>query len=210
MTKRRLSQLELLAWQRITRNVRPLHPADPATNATKTNTAETTAAFATLAGLKTVTPTPQPPQTQSAVGLPPKALEIIRAAHTIGSRSGDAPPSLPKPRAQIANRKGERPVRRGKLDIDATLDLHGLTVLQAITRLDGFISQQRRQNARCLLVITGKGHPSEGKIRREFRLWLERPDVTARVSGYAQAHLKHGGAGAFYVFLRKPPQAPFR
>ena len=54
-----------------------------------------------------------------------------------------------------------------------------------------------------MLVITGKGKEGQGVLRRNFLLWLESPGARRLVSGYAESHPKHGGAGAFYVFLRK-------
>lgn len=66
-----------------------------------------------------------------------------------------------------------------------------------------FVAFQRTQGARCVLVITGKGKAGEGVIRKRFLDWLNAPDVRAHVSSYAQAHQKHGGAGAFYVFLKR-------
>ena len=94
-------------------------------------------------------------------------------------------------------------VRRGKVDVEATIDLHGMTLATAQTVLPKFLRTHRIKGARCVLVITGKGRPGEGAIRRDFRLWLERADASALISGYSPAHIKHGGGGAFYVFLRR-------
>ena len=49
----------------------------------------------------------------------------------------------------------------------------------------------------------GKGREGQGVLRRNFLLWLESPGARRLVSGYAESHPKHGGAGAFYVFLRR-------
>ena len=108
--------------------------------------------------------------------------------------------------AQLADRGGERRVRRGKLEIAASFDLHGHTQASAAAALPGFLRQQRGSGARCVLVITGKGKTGEGVLKRNFLRWLETQDARALVSGYAMAHRKHGGSGAFYVFLRKMPK----
>ena len=54
-----------------------------------------------------------------------------------------------------------------------------------------------------MLVITGKGRAGEGVIRKRFLDWLNTPDVRDQVASYAQAHQRHGGGGAFYVFLKR-------
>lgn len=116
-----------------------------------------------------------------------------------------APPEPPAPKAPVppADRGREKRVRRGKLDIAATFDLHGHTQASAARALPGFLIAQQAEGARCVLVITGKGREGQGVLRRNFLLWLESPEARALVSGYAESHPKHGGSGAFYVFLRR-------
>lgn len=111
-------------------------------------------------------------------------------------------PAIAKP-GGIANRQGERRVRRGRLPISATLDLHGHTQASAHGVLAAFLARQRTERATCVLVITGKGRDGEGILRRRFLQWLESAEASGQVSGYAPAHQKHGGAGAWYVFLRR-------
>ena len=65
-------------------------------------------------------------------------------------------------------------------------------------------SLMRTGQARCVLVITGKGKGGEGVLRRNFLRWLEMPAARVLVSGYSEAHARHGGSGAWYVFLRAP------
>lgn len=104
---------------------------------------------------------------------------------------------------QVADRARERRVRRGQVEFDARFDLHGLTQAAAEQALPAFLSRQRHSGARCVLVITGKGRGGEGVLRRNFLHWLEAPGARALVSGVAPAHPRHGGSGAFYVFLRR-------
>ncbi|AXE66534.1 hypothetical protein BBF93_18120 [Hyphomonas sp. CACIAM 19H1] len=112
-------------------------------------------------------------------------------------------PPAPKVPVPPADRGREKRVRRGKLDIAATFDLHGHTQISAARALPGFLIAQQADGARCVLVITGKGREGQGVLRRNFLLWLESPEARALVSGYAESHPKHGGSGAFYVFLRR-------
>jgi DNA-nicking Smr family endonuclease len=140
-------------------------------------------------------------------------LEELSAALESGRTELDAPPApatakakkpdAPKTTAPPAERSSEKKVRRGKLSIAATFDLHGHTQVSAANALPAFLERQQADGARCVLVITGKGREGQGVLRRNFMLWLESPGARRLVSGYAESHPKHGGAGAFYVFLRR-------
>ncbi len=117
------------------------------------------------------------------------------------SRPKQPPP--PKTPGAPAERSGEKKVRRGKLTIAASFDLHGHTQVSAARALPAFLENQQADGVRCVLVITGKGKEGQGVLRRNFLLWLESPAARRLVSGYAESHPRHGGAGAFYVFLRR-------
>ena len=124
-------------------------------------------------------------------------------------RKRDAPDPLPlprnraKPHAPPQNRQNERAVRRGRQAVSASFDLHGHTRESAFQVLPRFLAREQAKGAQCVIVITGKGKSGEGILRRAFVNWLDLPEARALVSGYAPAHAKHGGSGAWYVFLRK-------
>jgi len=105
--------------------------------------------------------------------------------------------------AKPENRAHEKSVRRGRVQPSASLDLHGHTQSSAWLILPRFLRREQQTGSRCVIVITGKGKAGGGILRRNFQLWLESPDARTLVSGYAQAHQKDGGAGAWYVFLRR-------
>ncbi len=102
-------------------------------------------------------------------------------------------------------------LRAGEWPIDARLDLHGLTQQQALVSLQGFIAAQSQARARCLLVITGKGGKSApddifattGVLRKNFLPWLNLPALRPKILAVCTAQPRHGGAGAFYVLLKK-------
>ena len=112
----------------------------------------------------------------------------------------------------IADASGHRKIRRGKLEIDGSIDLHGFRQAQAQAELTGFLARMRMAGARCVLVVTGKGRiaqegddylmPQPGVIRRRLPDWLAGPEIRQHVSGFASAHPKHGGSGAYYVLLK--------
>lgn len=109
----------------------------------------------------------------------------------------------PPRRASISNRSNERRIRKGQTAITAQLDLHGHTQASAARILPDFLETARVNGARSVLVITGKGERGEGVLRRNFLHWMSTEAAAKIVSGYAQAHRKHGGSGAYYVFLRR-------
>ncbi len=135
------------------------------------------------------------PEAESKTGAPPpERTSAPRTPPPVKHAAAKTPAAPP----DIA---GERRVRRGRLEIDATLDLHGMTQAQARAALGRFVARQRAQGAHVVLVVTGKGRAGEGAIRRAAPDWLR--EEAAHVSGYAEAHQRHGGAGALYVRLRR-------
>ena len=139
------------------------------------------------------------------------------------ARAYDTPlPTPPKPRPVAPydpptphNRSGEKRVRRGRLEIDGRIDLHGLTQDQALRSLRHFLQMAHAGGYRTVLVITGKGFKSRerdtapweaveepGVLRRKLPEWLGLPEFSQYVSGFAKSHTRHGGSGAFYVTLR--------
>jgi DNA-nicking Smr family endonuclease len=101
------------------------------------------------------------------------------------------------------DRGGEKRVRRGKLRIGASLDLHGHTQDAARTALRRFLRAAHARGERTVIVVTGAGRANEGVLKRRLPEWLAEPDLREIAGGFAQAHRAHGGAGAFYVFLRR-------
>lgn len=94
-------------------------------------------------------------------------------------------------------------MRRGKLEIGATLDLHGHTQETGRTALTRFLRGAQARGDTTVIVVTGIGRAGQGVLKRLLPAWLEQPDVRPLTAGYAQAHRMHGGAGAFYVFIKR-------
>jgi DNA-nicking Smr family endonuclease len=110
-------------------------------------------------------------------------------------------------------------LKRGKVEPDATLDLHGMTQAQAHGRLVSFVRRAHEHAYRCILVVTGKGAPravrdateafvmpersNAGVLRVMVPRWLEEDALRSLVVGVQGAHQRHGGAGAIYVYLRR-------
>jgi DNA-nicking Smr family endonuclease len=97
--------------------------------------------------------------------------------------------------------------RSGKLTVSRTLDLHGLTAQQAFHAVSGFLRAAQADRLRCVEIVTGRGSRGEGGvIRREFREWLNRPDLRSLV--LAAAHPHPANPGAVNVLLRRPKSHP--
>ena len=103
----------------------------------------------------------------------------------------------------LQHRGNEKRVRRGNIEIDATLDLHGHTQDSGRAALARFLYAAQSRGARTVIVVTGVGRGGEGVLKRRLPHWLSESEIRRVVAGYAPAHRNHGGAGAFYVFLRR-------
>jgi len=112
-------------------------------------------------------------------------------------------------------------LRKGTLDPDARIDLHGMTEAVAHRALLGFLRNAQRGGARLVLVITGKGareadadapfdmeaaQRARGVLKTAVPRWLAEPNFAALIADARASHRRHGGAGALYVYLRKKPR----
>ncbi len=118
------------------------------------------------------------------------------------------------------DRRSERRMTRGLVEIDARIDLHGTGIERSRERLLNFLGTSRAQGLRLVLVITGKGsspftrhtlhgkghyHAPErqGRLRQFVPEWFHEREFRAHIAGFQPAHPRHGGGGAFYVKLRR-------
>ena len=110
------------------------------------------------------------------------------------------------------DRKAFGRMKRGKLRPEGRIDLHGMTLDRAHPVLTRFILTAQASGKRLVLVITGKGRKSaddgpiptpRGILRSQLPHWLSSPPLAQAVMQVSEAHISHGGGGAFYVYLRK-------
>ena len=97
-------------------------------------------------------------------------------------------------------------ISKGEYKIDAKLDLHGYLRDEAYNILVDFLNDSYQKKYRMLLIITGKGLNSPDKsstIKESFFGWIQACEVKDSFLYVNYAHQKHGGAGAFYVLLKK-------
>jgi DNA-nicking Smr family endonuclease len=177
--KRALSDEERALWDAVAKQTRPLRKKPRVAKVTE----ELEMSAATNAG-------PAEPS-------PAKMLRVAKVA---------APPS-PPPLAPLGRRERSQ-LSRGRKEIDARLDLHGMTQKRAHRVLWDFLRRAHADGLTFVLVITGKGKTtgagSEGGVlRRQVPQWLALPEFRTMVVGFEEAHIGHGGEGALYVRIRR-------
>jgi DNA-nicking Smr family endonuclease len=162
--------------------------------------------------------------------------ETLRDAKVLRKRKPGAPkaaapkrqaifppePSMPaptpqKPMAGLDGNTADR-LRRGQMDPQARLDLHGMTESTAHRALTTFLRGASARGLRLVLIVTGKGGKlpapdapfdleldgrARGVLKTMTPRWLAEPELAGFVADVRLSHRRHGGAGALYVYLRK-------
>ena len=122
----------------------------------------------------------------------------------VGARLTSAPVNM--------DAKSYGKMTRGKLKPEGRLDLHGMTMAEAHPELVAFILGAQAVGKRLVLVITGKGKDRDegyaipvrhGVLRHQVPQWLALPPMAQAILQVTPAHIKHGGHGAYYVYLRR-------
>lgn len=155
-----------------------------------------------------VTPAPRRP------GGPFKTVHRPERSGTTSTRVELAPTlteSFAK-QSPAMDRKRFTQLKRGNLKPEGKLDLHGMTVDRAHMALSRFVMNAHGQGKRLVLIVTGKGKMRDdggpipvrhGVLRHQVPQWLSLPPLAGVVLQVTPAHQRHGGTGAYYVYLRK-------
>ena len=125
-----------------------------------------------------------------------------------------SPPSVPPASGRDAvtatlDHRTEKNLRQGEIALQARIDLHGMTQVEAHETLARFLASAVKAGKRNLLIITGKGRGNAGVLKTNLPHWLHALPEAAHVLAIRPAALKHGGDGAFYVLLKKAPGLRF-
>jgi DNA-nicking Smr family endonuclease len=182
--KRALSDEEHALWESVAKQTKPLRKKPRLAKTTHQPADEIEA----------------PPVAKPAAGpSPSNHAKIVRPAKP------DVP-LAPPPLASLGRRERSQ-LSRGRKDIDARLDLHGMTQTRAHRVLTDFLHRAHADGLTFVLIITGKGkmgaESERGVLRRQVPQWLGLPEFRALVVGFEEAHIGHGGAGALYVRIRR-------
>lgn len=154
-----------------------------------------------------VAPLPQSPQPGGdAKAEPDPAAKRRKPRSPVG-----APP--PSPPAEPALEHGAAPgldkrtrlrLKRGQIEMEAVIDLHGLTQAEAHRVLADFLHASRDAGRRAVLVITGKGsRTGQGVLRDAVPRWLNEPAIRPMIRAFAHAPPRLGGEGALAVLLKR-------
>jgi len=133
-------------------------------------------------------------------------------------RAAVLPKEKPKPkpaaRGETLDRQTARRLERGRLSVEARIDLHGMRQREAHAALRRFLKSAQAKGHRHVLVITGKGGAGSDKSRPFYQAdergvlrqavphWLSQPDLAPVVISYSEAPRRLGGEGALYVRIR--------
>ena len=198
MSRRRgLTPEDRELWSRVAKTATPLHPK-PRKPAEDPLSAPKSPALQ---------PRPMPGfELPATLRIGGKALP--KRAHDLAPSPAEAMRTAPL----RVDHKTHKQMTRGKMRPEARLDLHGMTLAQAGPELIRFVLSCHAQGLRLVLVITGKGSRAgdegplptrPGALRHQVPHWLHTAPLAAVVQQVAPAHLRHGGAGAYYVYLRR-------
>ena len=105
--------------------------------------------------------------------------------------------------------------KNNRFHITKSLDLHGLTLDEANTKVENFITNCFDRKVSKVIIVTGKGlHSQNNKdpyISEKFGILKNsvpdfiknNPSLMAKIKSITNAEISDGGSGAFYVFLKK-------
>jgi len=177
--KRALSEEEHALWESVTKQTKPLR--------NKHRVAKPEAAL---------------PETEARTAAKPSALpKTATPARPSELQKPAVPPLAP------FGRRERSQLSRGRKEIEARLDLHGMTQTRAHRALSSFLQRAHHDGLTFVLVITGKGKATadseRGVLRRQVPQWLSQAEFRALVVGFEEAHIGHGGEGALYVRIRR-------
>jgi DNA-nicking Smr family endonuclease len=179
--KRALSEEERALWESVAKHAKPLRRKHRVAKA-----------FA------------DPPAAETSAPTKPTTAKPLPSARILQPPKPQIP--APPPLAPLGRRERSQ-LSRGKKEIDARLDLHGMTQIRAHRALSGFLQRAHSDGLTFVLIITGKGkmgaESERGVLRRQVPQWLSLPEFRSLVVGFEEAHIGHGGEGALYVRIRR-------
>tara|TARA_Y100001935_G_scaffold229697_1_gene209552 strand:- start:274 stop:696 length:423 start_codon:yes stop_codon:yes gene_type:complete len=96
-----------------------------------------------------------------------------------------------------------------------SIDLHGYTLDEANKKIEEFINKSFSENVYKLIIVTGKGLHSENEkdpfVSKDLGILKysvpefisNNKDLTSKIKEITDAKIEDGGAGAFYIYLKR-------
>jgi len=96
-----------------------------------------------------------------------------------------------------------RKLKRQHFNIEAKLDLHGMTVTESRSNILKFLHYCQHNYIKYACIIHGKGHGSQkkyGVLKAKVNQWLR---TRQEVLAFCSAHPSDGGTGAVYILIKR-------
>ena len=102
-----------------------------------------------------------------------------------------------------------------------SIDLHGFTLDEANKTIENFINKAFSENINKLIIVTGKGLHSENEkdpyVSKDLSILKysvpefisNNASLMSMINEITDAKIEDGGAGAFYIYLKKNLQNKF-
>ena len=175
-----INDKEKALWRSVTKDIRPLKK--PAANSLKAETGKKDT-------LKKITTKPKKTAVLAEPMITLKPAEISKnTAHKSSFQT---------------DKRTHNKLKKGRMEIEASLDLHGLSIAQAHTAFQKFVVLHIKKQSRLLLIITGKGKDGAGVLRKEIHHWIHESYCAHSILKMLNAAPHDGGTGAYYLFLRR-------
>ena len=103
-----------------------------------------------------------------------------------------------------------------------SIDLHGLSLDEANKTIENFINKAFSEKINKLIIVTGKGLHSENEkdpyVSKDLSILKysvpefisNNASLMSMINEISDAKIEDGGAGAFYIYLKKNLQNKFR
>ena len=102
-------------------------------------------------------------------------------------------------------------IKKGRMKINAVLDLHGKKVKESKSKVFYFIKNNFEANNRLVLIITGKGKRlgveegwrGDGVLKKLLPDWLNSISLSKYIVWFDIAPKDQGGEGALIIYIKK-------
>ena len=102
----------------------------------------------------------------------------------------------------VLGAKEKKRLKSKNFFFDAIIDLHGKTEVQAFEIVKNFIKDSFLEERKNIIIVTGKGINSQGKLKLKTPLWLKSEELSRFIVGFETMPNNKGGEGALFVKLK--------